>query len=115
MDPTAMIRANGEAWNAIAPMRHGQPAEFFVNGGSALDPIEVELAGAVRGARVLQLACSTGDEVISWSMLGAVASGIDISQVHIDKPSPRPRLQESSVTSDAETCSPYRRISPTWT
>jgi SAM-dependent methyltransferase len=85
MDPTAMIRANGEAWNAIAPMRHGEPPEFFVNGGSALDPIEIELAGDVRGARALQLACSTGDEVISWSMLGAIASGIDISQVHIDK------------------------------
>ena len=79
------IRANGEAWNAIAPMRDGQPADYYLAGGSALDAIEVALAGDVRGREVLQLACSTGDEVISWSMLGASAHGIDISQVHVDK------------------------------
>ena len=79
------IRANGEAWNAIAPMRDGQPADYYLAGGSALDAIEVALAGDVRGREVLQLACSTGDEVISWWMLGASAHGIDISQVHVDK------------------------------
>ena len=82
---TASIRANGEAWNAIAPMRNGEPPDYYINGGSALEPVEIELAGDVRGKNVLQLACSTGDEVISWSMLGATAHGIDISQVHIDK------------------------------
>lgn len=82
---TDSVRANAEAWNAIAPMRNGQPPDFYIDGGSALEPVEIELAGAVRGKNVLQLACSTGDEVISWSMLGAIAHGIDISRVHIDK------------------------------
>ncbi len=81
----AIIRANGEVWNAIAPIRNGQPPEFYVDGGSALEPVEIELAGDVRGKTVLHLACSTGDEAISWAMLGAVAFGIDISQVHVAK------------------------------
>jgi len=84
VDLNAVVRANGESWNAIAPMRHGAPPEYYLNGGSALVPAEIELAGDVREKRVLQLACSTGDEVVSWSMLGASAHGIDISQVHID-------------------------------
>lgn len=82
---SGIVRANGEAWNAIAPMRNGQPPGHYLDGGSALEPVEIELAGDVRGKTVLQLACSTGDEVISWAMLGATAHGIDISQVHIDK------------------------------
>jgi len=84
VDIAETIIANGEAWNAIAPERHGEPPEFYIEGGTALEPIEIALAGDVRGRHVLQLACATGDEVISWSVLGAYAHGIDISQVHID-------------------------------
>lgn len=80
-----VIRANAESWDAIAPERHGAPPEFYRDGGTALEPIEIELAGDVRGKQVLQLACSTGDEVISWTRLGAIAHGIDISPVHIAK------------------------------
>lgn len=85
MDLTATIRANGEAWNAIAPMRHGQPPDYYINGGSALELIEIDLAGDVRGKTVLHLACSAGDEVISWAILGATAHGVDIAEVHIEK------------------------------
>jgi SAM-dependent methyltransferase len=80
-----IVRANAQSWNAIAVHRNGEPAEFYRNGGTALEPIEIELAGDVTGKDVLHLACSTGDEVISWSMLGARAYGIDIAPVHIEK------------------------------
>jgi SAM-dependent methyltransferase len=80
-----IIRANAESWNAIAVHRNGEPAEHYRNGGTALEPIEIALAGDVTGKEVLHLACSTGDEVISWSLLGATAHGIDISSVHIEK------------------------------
>lgn len=80
-----IIRANAESWNAIAVHRNGEPAEYYHSGGTALEPIEIELAGDVHGKEVLQLACSTGDEVISWALLGATAHGIDISTVHIEK------------------------------
>ncbi len=48
-----------------------------------LEPYEIELAGDVAGKRVLQLACSMGDEVLSWANLGAAAIGTDISDVAI--------------------------------
>jgi SAM-dependent methyltransferase len=37
----------------------------------------------VTGSPVLQLACSHGDQVLSWANLGATAAGIDISDVAI--------------------------------
>lgn len=80
-----IIRGNAESWNAIAVHRNGETPEYFRNGGTALEPIEIELAGDVTGKEVLHLACSTGDEVIGWSMRGATAHGIDISPVHIKK------------------------------
>lgn len=85
MDISEIIAANRYSWNAIAARRHGAPPEFYRDGGTALDPIELELAGDVAGKRVLQLACSTGDEVISWTLRGAIACGVDISEVHIGK------------------------------
>ncbi|HVX42951.1 MAG TPA: class I SAM-dependent methyltransferase [Mycobacteriales bacterium] len=85
MDIQRIIRSNADSWDAIAPDRHGAPPEFYREGGTALEPIEIELAGDVHGKQILQLACSTGDEVISWTLRGAVAHGIDISPVHIAK------------------------------
>ncbi len=75
--------ANRASWNQIAPARLGQPASLFRSGGLVLEDFEQELAGDVRGKRVLQLACSCGDEVLSWANLGATAIGIDISEVAI--------------------------------
>ncbi|QNE19755.1 class I SAM-dependent methyltransferase [Kribbella qitaiheensis] len=79
-----ITEANRTSWNQIAPQRPGDPAEFFAGGGLALDDFEQELAGDVRGRRVLQLACSSGDQVLSWANLGANAVGVDISDVAID-------------------------------
>jgi len=79
-----ITEANRVSWNLIAPMRHGVPAEFFKNGGVALEDFERDLAGEVRNKRVLQLASSCGDQVLSWASLGAQAIGIDVSDVAID-------------------------------
>ncbi|WP_344211631.1 class I SAM-dependent methyltransferase [Kribbella sancticallisti] len=79
----SITEANRASWNQIAPARHGQPADFFKSGGLVLEDFEQELAGDVRGKRILQLACSCGDEVLSWANLGATATGIDISEVAI--------------------------------
>jgi 2-polyprenyl-3-methyl-5-hydroxy-6-metoxy-1,4-benzoquinol methylase len=84
---TAWLRAvtarNRDSWNRIAPRRHGEPASFFRDGGSTLEDYERDLAGDVAGKRVLQLACSNGNEVLSWAKLGAIAIGADISEVAI--------------------------------
>jgi 2-polyprenyl-3-methyl-5-hydroxy-6-metoxy-1,4-benzoquinol methylase len=79
-----ITEANRASWNRIAPKRLGDPAEFFKDGGLALEDFEQELAGNVRGKRVLQVACSSGDQVLSWANLGAAAIGIDISDVAIE-------------------------------
>jgi 2-polyprenyl-3-methyl-5-hydroxy-6-metoxy-1,4-benzoquinol methylase len=79
-----VTQANRASWNRIAPSRHGQLAALFRSGGLTLEDFERELAGDVRGKRVLQLACSGGDEVLSWANLGAIAIGTDISDVAIE-------------------------------
>jgi len=75
---------NRRGWNAIAPRRPGQPAAFFAAGGLDLDDDELRLVGDLHGRRVLQLACSSGDQVLSFANLGADATGIDIADVAID-------------------------------
>jgi SAM-dependent methyltransferase len=83
MDLFAITESNRAGWNYIAPRRPGKPAALFRDGGNVLEPYEIELAGDVTGRRILQLACSTGDEVLSWANLGATAIGADISDVAI--------------------------------
>jgi 2-polyprenyl-3-methyl-5-hydroxy-6-metoxy-1,4-benzoquinol methylase len=79
-----ITEASRASWNQIASARQGDPAEFFRAGGLALEDFERDLAGDVRGKRVLQLACSCGDQVLSWANLGATAIGADISDVAIE-------------------------------
>jgi 2-polyprenyl-3-methyl-5-hydroxy-6-metoxy-1,4-benzoquinol methylase len=81
----SITEANRASWNQIAPDRPGQPAEFFKAGGLVLEDIEQQLAGDVRGKRVLQIACSCGDEVLSWANLGATTIGTDISDIAIER------------------------------
>src|SRR5258705_6353495 len=83
-DISATTEANRVSWNQIASRRHGNPADFYRDNGVSLEDFELELAGDVTGKRVLQLACSHGDQVLSWANLGATAIGIDISDVAID-------------------------------
>jgi 2-polyprenyl-3-methyl-5-hydroxy-6-metoxy-1,4-benzoquinol methylase len=80
----AITQANRASWNQIHPFRPGRPADFFASGGSTLEDIEVGLAGDVAGRRILQLACSCGDEALSWAALGAEVTGVDISEVAVD-------------------------------
>lgn len=78
---------NRRAWDEIAEVRHQvsfPPASFFAGGGSTLDPWVVEAAGKVSGKSLLHLQCSTGSETISWCVLGALATGVDISEKQIE-------------------------------
>jgi SAM-dependent methyltransferase len=78
---------NRRAWDEIAEERHRvsfPAADFFRDGGTRLDPRVVEAAGTVEGRRLLHLQCSTGSETISWAVLGAQATGVDISPRQIE-------------------------------
>ncbi|WP_127507106.1 class I SAM-dependent methyltransferase [Actinoplanes solisilvae] len=95
---TPITEANRAGWNSIAGRREGRPLEQFRAGAVGLEDFERELAGDVRGRRVLQLACSFGDEVLSWANLGARAIGVDISDVAIEHA--RRRAAEAGIDAD---------------
>lgn len=78
-----IVAQNKAYWESLAPHRHGEPVEFFRNGGSALSDAELARIGDVRGRRVLQLACSTGDEALSFAALGAEVNAVDIAPTHL--------------------------------
>ena len=77
--------SNRRAWNEIAQVRSAKqpPAAFFVDGNSTLDARELQAAGEVRGRRLLHLQCATGEDTLSWSVAGAEATGVDISEEQI--------------------------------
>ena len=81
---------NRRAWNEIAVVRSGSyheassSADYFRSGRSILDPRVVGAAGAVGGNRLLHLMCATGEETMSWSVLGASAVGVDISDLQVE-------------------------------
>ena len=79
-------KANRRAWNEIAQVRHVKqpPAAFFAEGNSTLDAREVQVAGNVKGRRLLHLQCATGEDTLSWSVAGADATGVDISEEQIE-------------------------------
>lgn len=76
---------NQHAWNEIAQIRQAtqQPAAFFAQGHSTLDPRELQAAGNVSGKRLLHLQCATGEDTLSWAVAGADVTGVDISEQQI--------------------------------
>ncbi len=78
-----VVNQNREYWEAIAGERHGEPLEFFRAGGNALEPYEMDAIGDPTGLRVLHLACAVGNESLSFAMLGARVTGVDLSPTHI--------------------------------
>lgn len=78
-----VVQQNRAYWEHLAPHRKGEPVGFFQNGGSALTVHEIEEAGDLKGRRVLQLACSTGDEALSFAQLGAEVTAVDIAPSHL--------------------------------
>ncbi len=72
---------NARAWDEIAEVRHKRtkPAGYYASGNTTLSPLLIEAAGEITGKTVLQCQCSTGEEAISWAVLGAIATGVDIS------------------------------------
>lgn len=78
-----VVSQNREYWERLAPHRHGEPVEFFLEGGSALTDDELAAVGDVRGRRVLQLACSVGDEALTFAQRGADVTAVDIAPSHL--------------------------------
>jgi SAM-dependent methyltransferase len=79
-----MTRANSEAWNAIAKTHY---ENYHVTTLLAGKPILNELVrsevGDVRGKSLIHLLCHIGTDTLSWVLLGAHVTGVDISSESI--------------------------------
>ncbi len=84
-DISQYTEKNRRAWNEIASVREAsQPsAEFFRQGGSTLDPHELQAVDDIRGKKLLHLQCATGEDTLSWAVAGVDAIGVDISELQI--------------------------------
>jgi SAM-dependent methyltransferase len=73
---------NRLSWN-IATDAHnshkGDQAAFYRDGGNKLFAEERELLGDVSGKRIVHLQCNSGQDTLSLVQMGAVATGVDIS------------------------------------
>lgn len=75
--------ANRQSWNAATAAHNshkGDQAAFLRSGGSTLFDDEIALLGDVEGKTLLHLQCNAGQDTLSIaSQLGAIVSGVDIS------------------------------------
>jgi SAM-dependent methyltransferase len=73
--------SNRDLWDEIAPIhfRAYREVGLLRAGGSALDEIELEEVGDVRGKTLLHLQCHIGTDTLSWARQGATATGVDFS------------------------------------
>lgn len=85
-DSHSFTQHNRRAWNEIAAVRSRifPPAEFFAQGGSTLSPRAAQAGAPLDGARLIHLQCATGEDTLSWAVLGAAAYGVDIADAQID-------------------------------
>ncbi|WP_202796874.1 class I SAM-dependent methyltransferase [Pedosphaera parvula] len=82
------MRSNRELWNNLARVHfHSKFYDVpgFLKGKSSLNPIDLQVLGDVRGKSVLHLQCHFGKDTLSLARMGAVVTGVDFSEVAIEK------------------------------
>lgn len=57
----------------------------FLNGKSTLKDIELNLLGDISGKKILHLQCHFGQDTMTFSRIGAKATGVDLSDTAIEK------------------------------
>ncbi|WP_341530605.1 class I SAM-dependent methyltransferase [Nostoc sp. UHCC 0302] len=78
---------NRLSWNEATKAHNshkGNQAKFFREGGNTLFPEEKELLGDIAGLSVVHLQCNAGQDTLSLAQLGAVMTGVDISDEAIN-------------------------------
>jgi SAM-dependent methyltransferase len=82
------INTNRKLWNKRTDYHyHSQFYDLtsFIKGKSSLNDIELSLLGDIRDKTVLHLQCHFGMDTLSMSRLGAIATGVDISDNAVGK------------------------------
>ncbi len=81
------IEINKNSWNKRTEVH--LKSEFynldgFIKGKSSLNAIELELLGNISGKKILHLQCHFGQDTISLARLGAIVTGVDLSDKAIE-------------------------------
>lgn len=86
--PKDYIAINKQTWNnktAVHIDSEFYDNDNFLKGKSTLNSIELELLGAISGKKILHLQCHFGQDSLSLTRMGAKVTGIDLSDVAIEK------------------------------
>lgn len=78
---------NRRTWNVATEAHNshkGDQTAFYRSGGNKLFAEERELLGDLAGLRLLHLQCNSGQDTLSLVQMGAVATGVDISDTAIE-------------------------------
>ncbi|MBJ6118807.1 class I SAM-dependent methyltransferase [Pontibacter sp. BT310] len=86
--PDNYLEVNRELWNTRT-LTHIH-SEFydvatFKAGRNSLNDIELALLGNVSGKKILHLQCHFGQDTLSLARMGAIVTGVDLSEVAIEK------------------------------
>ncbi|MCF7560532.1 class I SAM-dependent methyltransferase [Sabulilitoribacter multivorans] len=76
------FKTNRETWNnkvKVHAKSEMYDVELFKKGKSSLMPYELDALGNVKDKRILHLQCHFGQDTLSWSRLGAICTGVDLS------------------------------------
>jgi len=82
MERPDYIKINRDSWNRKTDIHLNSDFydnENFIKGQSSLNTIELDLLGDVKGKTILHLQCHFGQDTISLSRLGAITTGVDLS------------------------------------
>lgn len=82
------IEINKQSWNGRLEAHLASDfydMDGFLKGNSSLNKIELDLLGDIKGKKILHLQCHFGQDTISFSRMGAEATGVDLSDKAIEK------------------------------
>jgi 2-polyprenyl-3-methyl-5-hydroxy-6-metoxy-1,4-benzoquinol methylase len=82
------IEINRSLWNKRTPYHFDSKfydVPGFLAGKNSLHEIEIALLGDLKGKRILHLQCHFGQDTLSLARLGAEVTGVDLSEVAIQK------------------------------
>jgi len=80
------LKTNKESWNKRTEVHYD--SDFYDNfkkTGNSLNEIELEFLQDIKGKKVFHLQCHFGQDSISMSKLGAEVTGVDLSDLAIEK------------------------------
>ena len=92
---------NKKSWNQRTDAHLGSDFyknDSFINGRNSLKDIELDLLGDIKGKSILHLQCHFGQDTISLNRLGAISTGVDLSDRSIEKAKELATITKSDST-----------------